>query len=333
MYTYDELYDEIYEGTYFDHVREKVAGSQGLEIIGFKKDMRRQVVARNAHSGTGFGPATQGGNYNTGRGGMGDSIIETQGHFAVNIRVTKEERIFAIQGPDGEMDITDIQDTVKAYIDDAVDKIDQDIADVFNNGFGTTYTNVYGQSVTAVCPDGQALFSNAHTLPNADGSTTTFSNLVNDGSTDNPALSRPALVNTIAVAGEHMGANGILRPVELDTLYVGTGLYDEAVRIVESDKVSGSNNNDTNSSIKQLKVVKWARLGFNGRGVQKNTQYFLADSKKLRAGAIKFHSAQMIEFGKSKEGTENQDWVYPMDAFYTISRNQPQFIYGSTGVN
>ena len=331
--TYEGLYDELYKETYFDHTRENVAESVGLQIIGFKKDMRKQVLSQNYHAGTGFGRVTEGGNYNEGRGNEGDTVSGTQSHYAVNVIVTKEARTFMIQGPAGEMDISDVQDQVKGYIDDATDSIDQDIADIFNNGFVSTYTNVYGDSVQAVTPDGQALFSTAHTLPNADGTTTVFSNVINDGTNDNPAISRAAIVATIAKARKHRGANGTQRPIELDTLLVGPDDYDRAVTIVESEQVSGSDHNDTNKSIKHIKVKMWSRLASNGQGDDKSGQYYMYEAKKVRAGAIKFHSAQMISFGKSKEATDNQDWVYPLDAFYTLIRKQPQFLYGSTGVN
>jgi len=105
----------------------------------------------------------------------------------------------------------------ESVTDDAFDKIDQSYSDVLLNGWATSYTDVYGETVTSVGPDGLALFSASHT----NGATaTTYSNIIFDGTNTNPALSRAAIVNERAIGRRVVDVNGIHRPINLDTLVV-----------------------------------------------------------------------------------------------------------------
>lgn len=326
---YDELYDEIYESVFYDHVSQGIDASVGMNLFGVKKDMRKVVVARNAHAPTGFGKVAKGEDYPNMTNETGDSLSVTQQHFAGNIIVSKEDRLFSMRNEAGETDISDIEDLVRGALDDGLNSIDQSLADVLLGGFADTYTDVYGQTASSLTPDGVRLFSASHTLPGG----ITFSNLVTDGTNNNAAMSRDALVKTIALARKFKGANGVNRGVELDTLIVGPDLVDLAERLINSDKVAGSNNNDTNMYLKRINIVPWSRLASASDGTDTSAFFFLADSKKLKQYGIKMHSAQFLQLSKSKENTTNQDWVYPLDAFYAIARNEPQFIFGSNGTN
>lgn len=327
--TYDALYDEIQETVFYDHVRQRVDASVGMNLFGVKKDLRKTIVARNAHTPTGFGKATKGGDYSNMTNEEGDTLSVTQLHYAGNVTVTKDARLFVMRNEKGEADITDILDLAKGATDEAMDLVDQSYADVLLGGFADTYTDVFGDTTSSLTPDGVRLFSASHTLPGS----VTFSNLINDGTNNNAALSRAAIVKAIATARKFQGAGGINRGFELDTLIVGPDQADLAERIINSDKIQGSDNNDTNMHLKRLNIVVWSRLASMGDGTDTSNYWFMANASKLKEVGIKVHSAQFLQMGKGKEPSHNENWVYPLDCYYAIARNEPQFVFGSNGTN
>lgn len=327
--TYDSLYDEIQETVFYDKVRQRVDASVGMNLFGVQLDRRKTIVARNAHTPTGFGKATKGGDYANMTNEEGDALSVNQLHYAGNVTVTKDDRLFVMRNDKGQADITDILDLAKGATDEAMDLIDQSYADVLLGGFADTYTDVFGDTVSSLTPDSVRLFSASHTLPGG----VTFSNLINDGTNNNASLSRDAIVKSIALARRFQGAGGINRGFELDTLVVGPDLADLADRIINSDKVSGSANNDTNGSLKRIKIVVWSRLSSTGTGTDTSDYWFMANAEKLKESGIKVHSAQFLQMGKGKEPSHNENWIYPLDCYYAIARNEPQFIFGSNGTN
>lgn len=332
MLTYDALYDAIHEGVFYDHVRQKVAASKGLQIFGVKLDKRKEVRTRNAHTPTGFGFVGRGQDYPLMSNATGDSLTVTQKHYAGRLVIAKEDRIFAMQGPSGEMDLTDIEGLVRGAVDQPMDDFDQALADSLLYGFSDSYTDAFGQTESSLTPDGVRLFSAAHTLPGS----ITFSNLITlaSSATVNAPLSSESLRDAIIAGRTFRGAGNILRPVELDTLIVSPKLADKADQIVNSDKYPFDANNAKNfGSVRGLKIVVWDRLAATGQGTDTSDYYFLADSKKLKEYGIKVHTAQMLQLGKSKESTDSENWTYPLDLFYTIARNEPQFIFGSNGTS
>ena len=308
-----------------DAAKNKVAKAVGMTIFGVKStdllDYKYQIL----HGVDGVVLVSEGQDYPTTSGKQGDSITFTQLQYGRTITVTKKIRKFW-RTANG-----DVAKQVKTTTETTFDRIDQSMADRLLYGFSTSYTDVFDSSVSAVCPDGLALFSDAHTN---NANTTTFSNIIVEGATTNPVLSRAAIVETIATGrkfkrpineGKNIGS-----PVELDTLLVGPELYDAAVRFIESAKISGSANNDTNSSIGHIKIKMWSRLAATGQGTDRAAYWYMYDSSMVGETLIALFS-QKPQFYAPEEQNRSKNWDYTIDAFYALGNGWPAYIYASNG--
>lgn len=213
----------------------------------------------------------------------------------------------------------EIKNMCTSLVDDLFDKIDQALADVLNNGWATSYTDIYNDVVDATTADGVSFISASHRsgpgLP-------VFSNLIYS-TTNNPALSRQAIVDGRAQGNKFRDSAGMLRPIEFDTLLVGPNLWDLAVRLTDTEKSPGNNNNDTNKTITDLKVVKWNRITGN--------KWFLLDMANAREHSLKARFAQKPELTVPVTIPQNQSLYYAADDFYHIVLGDPRFVFGSNG--
>lgn len=211
--------------------------------------------------------------------------------------------------------------------EDAWQKVDQSLADVLLNGFSASnYTDVYGESVAATCPDGVALFSASHSN-NLNSSL--FRNLIRDADGNaNPVLTRESVVKARVDAMNHKDANSVNRPVKLDLLIVSPALEDEAMRIVSSDKVSGSAENDVNPLKNMVRVLSWPRLATRTGGTDTSAYWFMADSRKV-ARSLKSLFAERPSLDAPEQVFANKDWEYSVDYYYAIGRAFPAYIWGS----
>ena len=328
---YDSLYDNTIKGLFYDVAADRVEKDTGMQIFDVKDSKRQTITKQMIHGQTGVAFVAQGGDLPNSSGEEGDSISATQQYYGSQVVVTKHMRTFMIEnsGADGDPDLSAVEELVQSIVDDGFDKIDQSYADVLLFGFSTSYTDVYGRLQTSVTPDGDALFSSSHTQLNE-----SFSNLcVDNAGNTNVALSREAVIATRNAALKYHDANGILRPIELDTLVVGPDLSDLADRIIFSDKIQGKADNDMNKTtpLRGIKVVVWNRLASDGQGTAKGTYWFMISSSKKKY-SLKSYFAQKPMLAKAKEGVSNTNWYYPFDFFYTILRFAPQYVRGSTGL-
>src|SRR3990167_4296085 len=147
-----------------------------------------------------------------------------------------------------------------AGVDEAFHLVDQSMADVLTNGFsGTTYTDVFGDTVANTAVDGVVLFSASHTN---NLNSTTYRNLIrNAAGTANPALDRDPIVKARSDARTFKDPNGINRPTMLDTLIVSAANEDLAERLVYSQGVAGTPNVDINPIKGKIKnIIVWSKL-------------------------------------------------------------------------
>jgi hypothetical protein len=161
----------------------------------------------------------------------GDNISWTQQNYGALVAITEKMRRFDLYNQ--------METVVRSISEDAFDKIDQSLADRLLGGFATSYTDPYGETVSTLGPDGLALFHAAHTN---NVTSKTFRNICLEGATPNPALTRKAIVDTRVSALTHKDPNNIMRPINLDTLVVGPGLEDTAMRLIGSQYLPGSGN-------------------------------------------------------------------------------------------
>lgn len=253
----------------------------------------------------------------------GDSITWTQQQYAGLVPVTKRMRMFDLYDQ--------IESLVRSITDEAFHKIDQSMADVLLNGFSASnYTDVYGDSVSAVGPDGLALFTASHSN---NINSTVFSNLIKDeNATTNPALDREAVVQAMIDARVYRDPQGLNRPVRLDTLLVSPSNEDLARRIVDSDRVSGSAENDVNTLRGKLKVVVWEKLETRSDGTDTSDYWFMYDSRKVKE-TLKALFAEKPTLDAPEQVYKNKNWEYTLDYFYSLGRGYAAFLRGSTGAN
>ena len=255
---------------------------------------------------------------------QGDSATYTQQRYGGIVSVTKDMRIFDLHDQ--------IESIVRSATDDAFHKIDQSMADVLTNGFSSSnYTDVYGQSVAATGPDALALFSASHTN---NLNSTTFRNLMRyPVGTDNPILSREAVVQAVIDGMNYVDPVSKNRPVKLDTLLVAPANWDNAIRIVESDKISGSAENDTNVSIKNhLKIKVWEKLTTRTGGTDTSAYWFMFDSKKVGESLMALFR-ERPSLDAPEQVYKNKNWDYSIDFYYALGRGYMSYVRGSTGAN
>jgi len=248
----------------------------------------------------------------------GDSITWTQEYYGAIASITKKMRKFDLYD--------EMTSLVKSLTVDAFDKIDQSLADVLGNGFSASnYTDVYGVSVSAVGPDALALFSASHSN---NINSTVFSNIITDA-TVNPALSRSALVAARKQGKIHKDPNGVIRPVNLDTLIVAPSNEDLAERLLYSELIPGAANNDINALKGKIKtLIVWERLETRTGGTDTSAYWYMADSSKV-GESLQCLFAERPSLDAPDEVYTNKNWDYSMDYYYAIGRGYPAYIFGS----
>ena len=302
----------------------KVADMQAANLLFSVTDEQRRTHDELVlHGVAGIEAVPDGSNFPRVSSDQGDSITWTQSQYGAIVPVTQLMR---------EWDLYDqITEQATSIMDEAMDKLDQSYADMLLNGFSASaYTDVWGSSVTPTGPDGLALFSASHT----NGLTsTTFSNLVNDGTNNNPALSRAALVNERARALKYTDPNGLTRPVSLDTVVVGPDNEDLAERLLYSTQIPGEANNDVNSLKGKLKNLKvWERLDLRSDATDTSAYWFMADSSKVKK-TLKSFFTQRPNLLAPDQVYSNGDWEYKLRFVYSRGFSWAAYLRGSTGVN
>jgi len=317
------LTDDLQELT-SEHMANKVADMAVSGSLFEIKDLVRKTYDLTVLHGTvGVEHVSEGANFPRATNQQGDSITYTQSQYGVIVPVTKQARLFDLYD-----EITDIATSV---VDDGMDKIDQSLADVLLHGFATTaYTDVYGQLVTPTGPNGLSLFSSVQ----SNGATaTTYSNLINDGTNDNPALSRAAVVHERVRGLTYADVNGLIRPIHLDSVVVAPSNEDLAERLLYSTQIPGEANNDINSlkgKIKKLQV--WERLETRSDATDTSAYWFMADSSLVNK-TLKAIFAQRPQLSAPEVIFENKDWEYSFDYLYLRGFGWAAYLRGSTGVN
>ena len=253
-----------------------------------------------------------------------DSATWTQKRYGGIVPITKDMRMF---------DLYDvIEGRARAAATDAFDKVDQSLADVLTNGWSTSYTDVYNDTETSTAVDGLALFSTVHSN---NINSNTFRNQIKDSNgTENPAIDRDPLITAIKDARTHLDPVGHARPVRLDTLLVTPTHADDADRLILSDKISGSMNNDVNSYLRGSvrNIVVWERLETDGQGTSRSDYWFMLDSRRV-SDSLKALFAEHPELDPPDVVYRNKNWEYSVDYYYSIGRGYPAYIWGSTGAN
>lgn len=309
--------------TYLDEIYNEAASVAVAEMVGnqvfkIKDTDRRTYIHQILHGLDVVQAVAQGSDLPATSTVAGDSITFTQSRYGGIVSVTKDMRIFD--------QYDEIERIVRSAADDAFHKVDQSLADVLTNGFSSTnYTDVYGQSVAATGPDGLAMFSASH---NNNINSNTFSNLITYNGVTNPVLSREAVVATIIRGLNYVDPVGKNRPVKLDTLLVAPANWDLAMRIVDTDKIQGSSDNDTNGIVRGLKVKVWEKLTTRTGGTDTSAYWFMYDSKRIGESLMALFR-ERPSLDAPEQVYKNKNWDWSLDYYYAIGRGYPAYIFGS----
>lgn len=309
-----DLQDIFVEGA-----KSKIASSVGLGVFKVADSMRKSYIHQVLHGIAGIQRVTGGQDLQRIGGEEGDQITWTQERFGAIAAVTGDMRMFDLYD--------EIIGQVKSLVEDAFDKVDQSYADVLTQGFNTSFTDVYGGTVSAIGPDGLALFHAAHTNPLT---SRTFSNIITDGTTTNPTLSRAAIVHMRTVGKRYKDPNNLVRPINFDTLIVSAANEDLANRIVNSPNLPGSANNDVNPLVGKIKVIVWERLDTSGDATDKSAFWFMCDSAKVKE-TLQSKFAKRPNLDSPEVVYASKNWDYSCEFYYSIGRGFPAYIVGSNG--
>lgn len=300
----------------------RVADDKGLQLFGARETAFQTEVVQNYSSlNKGIRRVADGGTYPSIVGAQGDGITFTQAHYAGRVDVTKDLRLFNRYE-------SEIPMIVNTAVDACFDNLDQNYADIILNGWSTTFTNVYGDTVSNVGPDGKALFVSNHSS-NANAGYT-FDNRITDGVNVDVKLTRDAVVATKARALKYTDPGSIKRPIKLDTLVVSPDLEDLAYRIIKTDGIAGTPNRDTNAYLGGMKLLVWERLGSTSQGTDTSSYWFMMDSTRINQG-FRSYFRQKPKIGPEREFGPDETWTYLVDYYNSTGFNTPNFIFGSRG--
>lgn len=315
---FTHLTDDL-QGIFNETAKRKVATNVGFQIFNVFDTDRRTYDHLVLHGISGIKKVTPGQDLPKVTGKEGDSITWTQEYFGADVEITKEMRKFDLYNQ--------IEGLVKSISEDAFDKVDQSLADRILKGWSTSYTDVYGATVAATGPDGLALFSASHTNP---VTSRTYSNIISDGTNNNPKLTRAAIVNMRAVGLKHKDPNGLVRSINYNTLIVPPELEDLADRIVNSEYIQGSGNNDKNPLKGKISIIVWPRLSAASDGTDTSAYWFLMDSDGAKE-SLNCLFAERPGLDAPEQAVANKNWEYTLDFFYAIGMGYPAYIAGSQG--
>lgn len=315
---FPSLTDNLQE-LFVERAKRKVAESTGFELFDVKDTERRTFDHLVLHGVSGIQEVTPGQDLPSLTTEEGDSITWTQRYFGALAIVTKAMRKFDLYNQ--------IESQVTSLVDDAFDKVDQSLADYLSQGWSTSHTDVYGKTISTVGPDGLQLFSASHSNPL---STSVYSNIISDGTNSNPHLSREAIVYQLAQGLVHTDPNGLIRPIRYDLLIVPPALEDLARRLVETERLPGSANNDRNPLYGRLKVVVWARLQTSADGTDRSTYWYMADSTGIKE-TLKCLFAERPSLDPPETVYANKNWEFSCDFFYTNGIGYQAYVAGSQG--
>lgn len=135
---YPDITDHIKEmaEVFNDAMIDSVEDMKGLEIFDQKNKKVKNYTIKLNHGLGGVGKINEGQNLPEATGKEGDSITLQTQHYGANVIITKEARIYD--------NYDQVEKDTRTIIDDGMQKIDQSLADILNNGFSATaYNDIY----------------------------------------------------------------------------------------------------------------------------------------------------------------------------------------------
>ena len=310
---FPRLTDDL-QSIFNEESRTKIADMKGNQIFNVFDTNRLSFDHLILHGVEGIREVTPGQDLPRVSAEEGDNITWTQRYFGAIAPITKKMRKFDLHNQ--------METIVKSLATDAFDKVDQSFADALLYGWATSYSDVYGKTVSSVGPDGVELFT---TLHSNNLNSNVFSNVI----TSNPVLSRAAIITARTQGKTHKDPNGHKRPINLDVLVVAPSNEDLAERIVLSELIDGSANNDKNTLKGKIKkIIVWERLEERSDGTDTSAYWFMFDSSKIDE-TLQALFSERPSLDAPEQVYANKNWEYSCDFFYTIGLGYAPYIFGS----
>lgn len=212
-------------------------------------------------------------------------------------------------------DLYNIMKKLPAKLADAMARRrEYDAFNILNNGFVTTY-NSGG--------DGAALFSAAHTSPNAVIANQSNIVISTDAGTSNMDLAEDALEAVEVQAGTAKDAQGERITINLDTLVVPPQLKDTAERILQTTGRVETADNDVNLYKNKYKLVTSPYLS--------NAAYWYIFDSSMNE--LNFLWAQHPKLEGPETVFDTGSLKYKSTMLYTMGWSGWRGWFGSTGAN
>lgn len=245
----------------------------------------------------------------------------TQAEIALQMDVTKQLRKFD--------NYEEIMKRMRLLGKGAERRIELDLAMLLSYAWSTSYTNLDGETVTTSVPDGLALIDDAHTC---NGSSSDFSNEV---STTHDPISTDVLEDLEEKFNNFLDADGRNVPVLPDTIITGrhAPTVHTTKRILNSDKLQGTTDNDTNS-FRDYRHLIVPFLDLNGDETRQSTKYrycFVAALGNKDDNGFRLEMSQDIQFETPEQVLESGIWQFLTTALYDYGTLHPRFIAGTKG--
>lgn len=313
---FDSLTDDL-QSIFNEVAKTQVADMKGNQIFEVTQTDRLTFDHLCLHGMAGIQKVAEGQDLPKITSQEGDSITWTQAYYGAIASITDKMRRFDLYNQ--------IEGLIKSLSVDAFDKVDQSYADMLLYGWANSHTDVYGATRSGLGPDGIMLFNDSHSN---NVNSEVFTNIIDSNAT----LSRSA-INTARIAAlTHQDPEGIIRPINLDTIIVPPSLEDTAERILLSSSLPGSANNDINPLKGKIKnIITWERLEERSDGTDTSAYWFLADSSKV-GESLKSKFAKRPALEAPEQVYTNKNWDYSLDFYYTIGIGYSAYIWGSNGM-
>lgn len=289
----------------FQKSMEELATIDYDRIFMVKDTEKRRETEQLNHWMSGITKVAENQDYPEISGEEGATISWTQGKYGGDVVVTEDLRIY------DEYD--KLQDEIDAVMDDMIHKLQKCHYDVLNNAWSTSYTNVFGETVTATWPDGLALASSAHHKHTglwASGGT--FSNIATDWTNTNPVLSFTALDKVRQTGKLYSDTHTVKRPVDFNAILVWPDLETLAHRIIDSDRMYGTGNNDINPLKGRFEIMVSPYVDTG--------KWFAFDKNKVgRTLRSLYKTKPMIKPPKEFEANDNRHYILKTRFAYGFS--------------
>lgn len=318
MVEWDQLPSE------FTLVRDQLAVTKGGDmqrVTDHSKFSSVQTARRRADGGNAYQSTIQ----------QGYRVTFTKQEIAMELDITKQMRMYDRYD--------EIMDRTRALRNGVQRRMEMDLASLLYNAWATSYTNIDGETVNTVGPDGLALMQSAHT---ANGSSNTYNNQVSDVGGTHDAFSVDVL-ERLEEAGNSLldEADGRNIPTEFDTIITGrhAPTVQTVSRVLNSMYTPGSSSDSDHMSENTFKgaykhlVVPFLDLN-PADETRDRTRYrytFLANLGNSDRNGFYMPFSQEAQLDPPFEVTESGVWQYVATADYDFGLKASNFIVGTKG--